>query len=53
MNVWDILILLAVAGALFLAVRGMRRARKSGKCCGCGACSCGCADCEARQGKKH
>ncbi|MBR6707217.1 MAG: FeoB-associated Cys-rich membrane protein [Clostridia bacterium] len=51
MNAWDILILLAVAGVLVLAVRGMRRARKSGKCCG--ACSCCGADCAARQGKKR
>ena len=52
MNAWDILILLAVAGALFLAVRGMRRARRSGKRCGTCGCGCGCAECAARQGKK-
>ncbi|MBR4500688.1 MAG: FeoB-associated Cys-rich membrane protein [Clostridia bacterium] len=51
MNIWDILILLAVAAALFLALRGMRRARRSGKCCGAG-CGCGCAKCAARQDKK-
>ncbi len=34
MNVWDILILLAVAGAAALALRFMRRRKKAG-CSGC------------------
>ena len=37
MNLWDILILLAVAGLVYLAVRAMR----SGK----SRCSCGCDSC--------
>ena len=41
MNIWDILILLAVAAALALAVFSARRRRKSGEGC-CGSCE-GCA----------
>ncbi|MBR3742806.1 MAG: FeoB-associated Cys-rich membrane protein [Clostridia bacterium] len=40
MNIWDILIMLAVAGAVVLGIRRMRR-RKAG---GCG-CGCGCDGC--------
>ena len=38
MNVWDILILLAVAGLLFLAVRTLRKSKAAG-CSSCGSCS--------------
>lgn len=40
MNIWDILILLAVAGAAALAVRTLRGKKSSGGCsCGCGGCT--------------
>ena len=37
MNLWDILILLAVASAVFLAVYRRRRDKNSGRGC-CGSC---------------
>ena len=43
MNVWDIVILAVVAAALFLAVRKVRRNRRTGGCgCGCEGCSKSC-----------
>lgn len=39
MNLWDYVILAAVALAVFFALRTMRRNRKSG-------CSGGCAECD-------
>ncbi len=44
MNIWDILILLAVAGAAALAVFRIRRRRKAGKGC-CGSSCEGCDLC--------
>ena len=45
MNVWDILIGLALLALLALAVRGAIRRKKSGGCgCGCSDCS-GCDAC--------
>ena len=42
MNLWDILILLAVAAAVLLALRALRG--KKGACsCGCGGCTKNCA----------
>ena len=41
MNVWDILILCLLAGALILALRSHRRARRNGSSC----CSVGCEGC--------
>ena len=41
MNLWDIVILLLVAGAAALAVRSRVRARKNGSSC----CSAGCSAC--------
>ena len=39
MNLWDWLILAAVACLLVLAIRRMRKNRKNGSCsCGCGGC---------------
>ena len=44
MNLWDILILLAVAGLVYLAVRALRSGR-SGACHGnCAACRSKCRD---------
>jgi len=43
MNLWDILILLAVAGAVILGlVRARGRRRSGGSCCSCGCGSCDC-----------
>jgi hypothetical protein len=42
MNLWDILILLAVAAAVCLGViRTQKRKRGGGTCCGCSCESCG------------
>ncbi len=41
-NLWDILLGLAVAAALILAVRKSLKLRKKGGCCGSG----GCGDCK-------
>ncbi len=46
MNVWDVLILLAVAALIFLAVRAIRGGR-AGCSCG-GSCSGGCGGCPKR-----
>ncbi|MBQ9408694.1 MAG: FeoB-associated Cys-rich membrane protein [Clostridia bacterium] len=47
MNVWDILILVCIAGIVLLALRVMRKTRKSGGCSACGnSCGCGCEKCE-------
>ena len=50
MNLWDILILLFIAGGIAAAVRVLRGKK------GAGGCSCGCAgctkDCAARQDEK-
>ena len=44
MNVWDVLILLAVAGMIALAVRAIRGGKKRGGCgCGCEGCTKSCA----------
>ena len=49
MNIWDILILLAVAGMLLLAVRAIRSGNAGG-CHGGSGCSCGgnCSACAQR-----
>jgi hypothetical protein len=39
MNLWDILILAAVACAVFFAARRMRKKKKSGCGCGCEGCT--------------
>ncbi len=44
MNLWDILILAAVAGMLLLAVRALRSG-KAGGCHDCRSCSGDCAAC--------
>lgn len=50
MNIWDILILLAVAAAVAGAIRVLRKSGRRGGCsCGCGGCP-GCGK-EARNGK--
>ena len=46
MNIWDILILAAVAAAVFFAVRRVWKTRRSG------GCGCGCAGCNGACGKK-
>ena len=46
MNIWDILILLLIGGAIAAAFRILKGKRKSGGCtCGCGE------DCPARREK--
>ena len=52
MNIWDILILLAVAAMLLLAVRAIRGG-KAGSCHKGGGCSCGCENCPACEKKKN
>jgi len=50
MNIWDILILLVVAGMVFLALRAIR-GRKGGCSCGsseCCSCAGGCEKCAAQ-----
>ncbi|MBQ6521097.1 MAG: FeoB-associated Cys-rich membrane protein [Anaerolineaceae bacterium] len=42
MNIFDILILAAVAAAVFFAVRRLRKNK--------GTCGCGCADCPHKKG---
>ena len=49
MNIWDILILLAVAGLVALAVRAIRSG-KSGGCHSAGGCCGDCASCAMEQG---
>ncbi len=54
MNVWDVLILLAVAALVLLAVRAIRRGG-SGSCHGgssCHGCSGNCANCEKMKNEK-
>lgn len=46
MNIVDILLILALAGVLFFAVRRTVRTRRSG------GCGCGCDGCGARCGAK-
>ncbi|MBR4537702.1 MAG: FeoB-associated Cys-rich membrane protein [Clostridia bacterium] len=48
MNIWDIAILLAVGGAVVLALIRMRRQKAKG--CGCG---CGCDNCPGCGQKKN
>ncbi|MBQ8092604.1 MAG: FeoB-associated Cys-rich membrane protein [Clostridia bacterium] len=44
MNTADLLILLGIGAAVFLALRSILRRRKSGGCsCGCSCCSASCA----------
>jgi hypothetical protein len=43
MNIWDYLVLAAVAVVVFLAVRGIVKRRKKGGCAGCGG---NCSACE-------
>ena len=51
MNIWDILILLAVGALVLLALRAVRRG-KTGGCHDCGgACACCEKDCRNRQTK--
>ena len=50
MNIWDILILLILAGIIALALRALRGKKRSGGCsCGCGGCA---KDCPARRDEK-
>ena len=44
MNVWDLLILLAVAGMVLLAVRAIRKGG-AGSCHKGAGCGCGCEGC--------
>lgn len=54
MNLWDILILLAVAAAVILAFVSIRRQKKTGKgCCGTSSCSGNCSLCQLPCGKKQ
>ena len=55
MNIWDILILLAVAGVAFLAFFRARKRKAEGKiCCGnCSACSLCSTDCSVQQSKQN
>ncbi len=47
MNIWDILILLIIGGAVTLALRTLRGKKKNGGCsCGCGGCA---KECPARR----
>ncbi len=50
MNVYDILILLAVAGAAVFAALSVRRRKKAGKGC-CGNCEGCMLNCQSRQNK--
>ena len=51
MNVWDILILLILAGVIVLALRTLRGNSKPGGCsCGCSGCT---KDCAARREEKE
>ena len=51
MNLWDILILLILAGAVTLAVHFMRGKGRTGGCsCGCSGCT---KDCAARREEKE
>ena len=50
MNIWDILILLALAGGIALALRALRGKKRRGGCsCGCAGCA---KDCTARRDEK-
>ena len=50
MNIWDILILLILAGIIALALRALRGKKRSGGCsCGCAGCA---KDCPARRDEK-
>ena len=50
MNLWDILILLVLAGCVAAALQILRGKKRTGKCsCGCGGCT---KDCPARQAEK-
>ena len=52
MNLWDVLILVLVAAAVFLAWKTLRGKTKSGGCsCGCGGCTQECAACREKQEK--
>jgi len=53
MNLFDYLIILAVALLLFFAVRYLRRVKKQGGCAGCSGCSgrSGCASCPSKNKK--
>ena len=42
MNLWDILILIIIGAALFLALLSRRKARREGRSC----CSEGCSACD-------
>ncbi|MBR0268054.1 MAG: FeoB-associated Cys-rich membrane protein [Clostridia bacterium] len=50
MNIWDILILALIAGAVILAIRVWSGKNKKGGCsCGCGGCT---KDCVMRRDEK-
>ena len=50
MNLWDVLILLILAGCVAAALRILRGKKRTGGCsCGCGGCA---KDCPARQAEK-
>ena len=42
MNIWDIVIVIVIGAALFLAIRAVGKRKKTG------GCGCGCADCSSR-----
>lgn len=50
MNIWDILLLVAIGTALFLAVRALIR-RKNCGCTGCESCN-RCAHCRKNERKQ-
>ena len=51
MNLWDILILLILAGGIALALHVMRGKGRTGGCsCGCSGCA---KDCAARREEKE
>jgi hypothetical protein len=52
MNIWDILILLAVAGIAFLAFFRARKRKAEGKSSCCGNCSLCSASCAARHDQR-
>ena len=53
MNLADILLILVIACAAFLAVRKMIRDRKSGKTCSCGCGSSNCGACKSTGKRKE
>ena len=52
MNIWDVLILLAVAAAVFFAVRAIRKGNAGG-CHNCSGCSGNCGGCTQHCEKRN